>query len=111
MSDIRHQKGLEVTKNGNIPRRLKIAGITVRSLFVVLLLVLTAHLSAPQNETLWSAYETTGDLIRLLLGLAVCIWIAVHLLKPPTDVQAYRTWVYLGLTLLPLALIWTIAIW
>jgi hypothetical protein len=116
MSDIRRRKGLGIspnatTKNGTIPRRLKIAGIALRSLFVILLLFLAAHLSAPQNETLWSAYETTGDLIRLLLGLALCIWIAVHLLMPPKDAQAYRTWVYLGLTLLPLMLIWTIAIW
>ena len=116
MSDIRRQEKFGASRgrgieSGNIPRRLKIAGITIRSIFVVLLIVLAAHLSAPQNETIWSAYETTGDLIRLLLGVAVCVWIAFHLLMPPKDMQAYRTWVYLGLTLLPLALIWTYAIW
>jgi len=92
-------------------RNLKIAGIALRSIFVALLLVLVVHLSAPQIETIWSAYETPGDLLRVLLGLVVCIWIVLQLFIPPKDAQAYRTWVYLGLTLLPLVLIWTVAVW
>jgi hypothetical protein len=76
-----------------------------------MLLGLVVHLSAPQIETIWSAYETPGDLLRILLGLVVCIWIVFQLFMPPKDAQAYRTWVYLGLMLLPLVLIWTVAVW
>jgi hypothetical protein len=92
-------------------RRFRRFGIAVRSSFVILLFVLVIHLSAPQNETIWSVYETTGDLIRLILGLAVCAWIAFHLFRLPNDPRAYKTWTYLGLALLPFALIVTIAIW
>ena len=92
-------------------RRFRRFGIAVRSSFVILLFVLVIHLSAPQNETIWSVYETTGDLIRLILGLAVCAWIAIHLFRLTNEPRAYKTWTYLGLALLPFALIVTIAIW
>lgn len=30
---------------------------------------------------------------------------------PPKDAEAYRTWVYLGLAVVPLAIIFAIAVW
>ena len=69
------------------------------------------RVSAPQSESIWSAYETPGDLIRLALGGAVGVWILFHLFMLPEDAEGYRTWVYLGLAVVPLALICAIAVW
>ena len=30
-------------------------------------------------ETIWTVYETPGDLTRLAVGFAVCLWIVIHL--------------------------------
>ena len=69
------------------------------------------RVSAPQSESIWSAYETPGDLIRLVLGVAVGVWILFHLFMLPKDPEGYRTWVYLGLAVVPLALICAFAVW
>jgi hypothetical protein len=94
-----------------LPRHVRMAGKTLRALFIVILIVVTARVASPQNETLWSIYETPSDLIRLALGLAACLWLAIHLFIPPRDEAAYRTWFYLGLAILPLAVITTVVIW
>ena len=47
--------------------RLRLVGPVLRILLVSILLVLTVRVSSPQNETIWSAYETPGDLIRVIL--------------------------------------------
>ena len=95
----------------DIPLRLRIAGIVLRAIFIAILLVLTVRVSSPQNESIWSAYETPGDLIRLALGLAVFLWILFHLFMPPKDAEAYRTWLYLGLIVAPFVLVVAIAVW
>jgi hypothetical protein len=87
------------------------AGIVLRTIFIATLLVVTVRVSSPQIESIWSAYETPGDLIRLALGSAVFLWIVFHLFMPPKDAEAYRTWVYLGLVVAPFALAVAIAIW
>lgn len=94
-----------------IPRGLRIAGLTVRTVFIVALLLVIARVSLPQSETIWTAYDTPGDLIRLVLGLAVCIWAVAQLFVLPKDAQAYRTWLYLGLAAVPFALILVVAVW
>jgi hypothetical protein len=83
----------------------------LRAIFIAALVVVTVRVSSPQSETIWSAYETPGDLIRLALGLLVCIWIIVHLFMVPKDPEGYRTWVYLGLVAVPFAVICAIAVW
>lgn len=90
---------------------LKLAGSIVRMLFMCAMLVVIVLVARPQNETIWTAYETPADLVRMALGLAAGIWIVVHLFIPPRDPSAYRTWIYLGLILLPLALIYAIVMW
>jgi len=90
---------------------LRIVGLVLRALLIGTLLVLTAHVSSPQSETIWSAYETPGDLIRLALGLVACLWILFHFFRVPKDAAAYRTWFYLGLVAVPFALICAIAVW
>jgi len=96
---------------GKIPPRLRIAGLIVRTIFIIALLLIVVRVSLPQSETIWTAYDTPGDLIRLLLGLAVCIWAVAQLFILPKDAQAYRTWLYLGLAAVPFALILVIAAW
>jgi hypothetical protein len=102
----------DATLPGNpIPPGLRIAGIVLRSIFVGALLVLTIRVAAPQNETIWSVFDTPGDLIRVILGLVAGIWILAHLFMLPKDPEGYRTWVYFGLALAPLALACAIAVW
>ena len=79
--------------------------------FIATLIVVTARVASPQNERLSSIYETPSDLVRLMLGLSVCLWLAIHLFVAPKDEGAFRTWFYLGLAILPLAVITTIVIW
>ncbi len=95
----------------SLPRHIRVAGRLLRALFIVTLIVVTARVASPQNESLWSIYETPSDLVRLALGLSVCLWLAIHLFIAPKDEGAYRTWFYLGLALLPLAVITAIVIW
>ena len=83
----------------------------LRALFIAALLVVTVRVSSPQSETIWSAYETPGDLIRLALGLLVCVWIVVQMFMVPKDPEGYRTWLYLGLVAVPFAIICAIAVW
>jgi TRAP-type C4-dicarboxylate transport system permease small subunit len=90
---------------------LRILAIVLRSLFLGALVAITLRLSSPQSETIWSAYETPSDLVRLALGVAVCLWIVFHLFMLPRTPEGYRTWVYLGLVVAPLALAVAIAIW
>jgi hypothetical protein len=94
-----------------ISPRLRIAAIVLRALFIATLLVVTARVSIPQNESIWSVWETPGDVVRLALGIAVGVWILVHLFMLPKDPEAYRTWVYLGLIVAPFVLLVAIATW
>jgi len=93
------------------PVLVRIAALILRAVFLGALVVLAIRVSAPQSETIWSAYETPGDLIRLVLGFAVAIGILVQLFRPPKDAQAYRTWAYLGIVLAPMAVVIAVAAW
>jgi hypothetical protein len=86
-------------------------GNALRVAFIVCLLVLTVRVSMPQNETIWTAYDTPGDLVRLALGFAVCAWVAIQLFRPPKDANGYRMWTYFGLIGVPFAVICLFAIW
>jgi archaellum biogenesis protein FlaJ (TadC family) len=95
----------------DVPLGLRIASTVLRVAFIALLLVVTVRVSMPQNETIWTAYDTPGDLVRMALGLVVCIWIAVQLFAAPKDAHGHRTWIYLGLVAVPFALICIIGTW
>jgi hypothetical protein len=99
------------TPGSTIPTGLRILAIILRTLFLGALVAITVRLSGPQSETIWSVYETPSDLIRLALGVAVCLWIVMHLFMLPKTAEGYRTWVYLGLVVAPLALALAVAIW
>lgn len=93
------------------PALVWFGGVAVRTLFLIVLTVMTARVASPQIEHLTSAYETPGDLIRVLLGLGVCSWFIVNLFILPKDAGAYRTWMYLGLVVLPLSVLCAFAVW
>ena len=86
-------------------------GVAVRTLFLIVLTVITARVASPQMEHLSSLYETPGDLIRVLLGFGVCAWFIVNLFILPKDAGAYRTWMYLGVVILPLSLLCAFVVW
>jgi archaellum biogenesis protein FlaJ (TadC family) len=95
----------------DVPFRLRLAATALRIAFIALLLVVTVRVSMPQNETIWTIFDTPWDLVRLALGLAVCIGIVIQVLRTPVDANGYRTWVYLGLAAVPFALICIFAVW
>ncbi len=97
--------------NRDISPRVKLAGAVVRAVFMILLVAVVFRVSSPQSETLWTAYDTPADLVRLALGLVAGAWIVVHLFMPPKDPAAYRTWLYLGLVLVPFAIVCAIVVW
>ena len=86
-------------------------GVAVRTIFLIVLIVLTARVASPQMERLSTIYETPGDLIRVLMGVAVCAWFIVNVFKLPKDGGAYRTWLYMGIALLPLAALCAYVVW
>ena len=94
-----------------IPIGLRIVAMFLRMLFLGALVAITVRISSPQSETIWTVYETFGDLIRLALGFAVCLWIVLHLFRLPKNPETYRRWVYPGFVVAPLALAFAIAIW
>jgi FtsH-binding integral membrane protein len=107
---------LENPPNAKLPASdgstaLRVIATILRAAFILTLLVLTVRVSMPQNETIWTAYDTPADLIRFLLGLAVCLWLGVQLFQGPSDASGYRTWLYLGLVAVPFALICLFAVW
>jgi hypothetical protein len=97
----------------DIPARLRIASIALRAVFFACLLVITLRVSMPQIKTIWTAYDTPGDLVRMALGFAACLWIAIQFFNAPTprDAHGYRTWLYFGLAAVPFALICLIGVW
>ncbi len=86
-------------------------GVAVRTIFLLVLIVLTARVASPQMERLSTIYETPGDLVRVLMGVAVCAWFIVNVFRLPKDGGAYRTWMYMGLALLPLAALCAYVVW
>jgi len=90
---------------------LRMASNVLRALFILCLLAITLRVSMPQSETIWTAYDAPGDLVRMVLGLAVCVWLVVQLFTASMDARHHRTWLYLGLAAVPFALICLIAVW
>jgi hypothetical protein len=93
------------------PFRLRMAGAAVRAVFIACVLLITLRVSMPQNETILTAYDSPGDLVRIGLGLAICLWLVVQLFRAPSDAHAYRAWLYFGLAAIPFALICLVFIW
>jgi hypothetical protein len=95
----------------NISPALRFAATVLRTIFIFTLVALSIRVSLPQSETIWSAYETPADLLRLCLGIALCVWFVFLLFHGPNDAHGYRTWLYLGLVAVPFTLICLFAVW
>jgi hypothetical protein len=89
----------------------RVVATLLRTLFIFLLIAVTLRVAMPQNETIWTVDDTPADLVRLLLGIVVSIFLAVQLFYGPKDAHAYRTWLYLGLAAVPIVLVLLVAIW
>ena len=100
-----------VKRPGEMSRTVWFGGLTVRSIFIAILILITARVASPQMEHIWAIWETPSDFVRVAIGFAVCVWLAVHLFIPPKDAHGYRTWLYLSVGILPLSLICAFAIW
>jgi TRAP-type C4-dicarboxylate transport system permease small subunit len=94
-----------------VPAWLQFTGLILRSVFILALMVLTFRVALPQNETISTAYDTPNDLVRLVLGFAVCGWLLFQLFKTPHDSAGYRTWFYLGLVVVPFTVICLAYVW
>jgi hypothetical protein len=95
-----------------VPVGLRLTGLALRAVFLACLLAITVRVALPQNETIWTAYETPADLVRMALGLVVCVWIVFKLFAAaPKDAHAHRTWIYMGLAAVPFAMICTLGVW
>ena len=94
-----------------IPLGLRIGALVLRAVFIGILIVLVARVSSPQSETIWSAYDTPGDLIRVVLGLVACLWLLYSAFSLPKDDEAHRSWIYISLLAGPLALTCVIVFW
>jgi len=94
-----------------VQSRLRIAGLTLRALFIACLLLITVRVSLPQNENIWTVFDTPGDLIRLVLGFGVCVWIAIQLFRAPKDAHSHRTFLYFGIAAVPFAALCLYEIW
>jgi hypothetical protein len=86
-------------------------GVAVRTIFLIVVAVITARVASPQVENLRSLLETPSDLLRVGLGLTVCLWLLANIFILPKDVEAYRTWTYLGPAILPLSLLCAFVAW
>lgn len=90
---------------------MRIVGLTLRTLFLLLVVVITARVASPQTETLLSLYDTPADLLRVILGAAVCCFVAVQIFRYSRDPADMRKWVAIGLAAVPLALLCAVVIW
>jgi hypothetical protein len=111
-----YRSGLPVNEakrpaGGEMSRTVWFGGLTVRSIFIAILIVITARVASPQIEHIWAIWETPSDLVRVMIGFAVCVWLAVHLFILPKDAGGYRTWLYLGVAILPLSVLCAFVIW
>jgi F0F1-type ATP synthase membrane subunit a len=93
------------------PPGIRRTGLVFRTIFICILVVITARVASPEVEHVSSVYETPGDLIRVVLGFAVCVWLIVHLFVLPKDAAGYRTWFYMGFALIPLSILLGVVTW
>jgi hypothetical protein len=94
-----------------VSRAVRFAGLAARTIFIGMLIVITIRVASPQVEQIWTLLDTPGDLIRVLLGFALCVWLLVNIFAVPKDPGGYRIWLYLGFALLPLSALCAVVIW
>jgi hypothetical protein len=96
-------------QSSETPSGLRIVATLLRTGFICLLVMVTLRVSMPQSTTIWTVYDSPSDLVRLALGVVVSVWLVFQLFRAPDDAHAHRTWVYLGLAVIPVALVCLLA--
>jgi hypothetical protein len=96
---------------GPMERDMRIVGLTLRTLFLLLVMAVTARVASPQTETLLSAYDTPTDLVRTVLGAVVCCFLFVQIFRYSRDPADMRKWVPIGLAAVPLTFLCAVIIW
>ena len=95
----------------DVPTGVRTAGVVLRSLFLIILIVMVARVAAPQHVGRTWYDVPPGDLIRVVLGFGICALALVDLFILPKEPDAYRTWLNFGVVLVPMLLVFAIAIW
>jgi hypothetical protein len=90
---------------------MRILGLILRTLFLLLMVAITARVASPQSETFRSAWDTPSDLVRIVLGAAACLFITVQIFRYSRDPVDMRSWVMIGGAVIPLALLCAHVIW
>jgi len=94
-----------------ISSRQRLLALVLRTIFIVALVVVIVHVSMPQSASFWAAYDAPADLVRLIFGFGICVWLALQLFILPKDPGAYHTWLYLGLAAVPFVVICIVGVW
>ncbi|MGA2126292.1 MAG: hypothetical protein ABSG76_09080 [Xanthobacteraceae bacterium] len=92
------------TRRQVVPIHWKIAGTLCRSAFLIIIMLVTAHISLPGSMS--SAVFThlaAADFIRAAIGIAVCVFLLVQLFRRPQDEHGYKAWTLIGLALAAVA--------
>jgi hypothetical protein len=92
-------------------RRLRIAGVAARSLFLLALVIVTAHVSAPQASTILAAHASFADLSLAAIGWSACVGVVIAMFRFRKDAESHRTWLVAGPALTALLLVCAIAWW
>jgi phosphoglycerol transferase MdoB-like AlkP superfamily enzyme len=90
---------------------MRVLGLILRTLFLAVVVAVTARVASPQNETFLSAYDTPTDLFRMVLGAAVCIFVTIQIFRYSRDPADMRKWVGIGVVAVPLAILCAVIVW
>ncbi|MDH6263588.1 hypothetical protein [Bradyrhizobium sp. BR13661] len=90
---------------------MRLLGLALRTLFLLVVIVVTFRVATPQNESFWTAYDTPSDMFRFVLGVMVCGFIGFQIFLYPKNPAEMGKWVPIGLALIPLALLCALVIW
>ena len=90
---------------------MRFFGLVLRTLFLIVVVAVTARVATPQNESLSTLYDTPADLFRVLLGACVCMFVGSQIFQYSRNPADMRNWVPIGLAVLPLAVICAMVIW
>jgi len=92
------------TQRESVPISWKIAGTLFRSIFLIVVMLVTARISLPGSMS--SAVFThlaAADFVRGAIGIAVCVFLLVQLFRKPQDEHGYKTWTLIGFALAAVA--------
>ena len=90
---------------------MRFFGLFLRTIFLLVVVAVTARVATPQNESLSTVYDTPSDLFRLILGACVCMFVAAQIFQYSRNPADMRKWVPIGLAIVPLAVICAMVIW